>query len=95
MTRPSDQCRFGADLFLGQCDVYENPKHIRLTSPRWYASTVRLEDGSIIILGGMVAGGYNNVEVSARVPPATSGDEEGERGESEELRRRASRPKAS
>jgi hypothetical protein len=31
--------------------------------PGWYASTVRLQDGSILVLGGMIAGGFNNVEV--------------------------------
>jgi alkylated DNA repair dioxygenase AlkB len=29
----------------------------------WYPSTVRLEDGSVLIMGGMVAGGFNNAEV--------------------------------
>ncbi|BGP53479.1 hypothetical protein JCM8202_001123 [Rhodotorula sphaerocarpa] len=43
-----------------QCDVYEDPGRLRLTSPRWYPSTVRLTDGSLLIAGGMVAGGYNN-----------------------------------
>lgn len=31
-----------------------------MTSARWYATTTRLPDGSILILGGMIAGGYNN-----------------------------------
>ncbi|GAA5998014.1 uncharacterized protein JCM10292_002262 [Rhodotorula paludigena] len=43
-----------------KCDVYENPSRIRMTSQRWYPSTVRLQDGSIMILGGMIAGGFNN-----------------------------------
>ncbi|GAA5885181.1 hypothetical protein JCM6882_007263 [Rhodosporidiobolus microsporus] len=45
-----------------KCDVYENPSRIRLTSARWYPSTARLTDGSLLIAGGMVAGGYNNQE---------------------------------
>ncbi|GAA5973306.1 hypothetical protein JCM11641_003065 [Rhodosporidiobolus odoratus] len=45
-----------------KCDVYENPSRIRMTSARWYPSTVRLTDGSILIAGGMIAGGYNNQE---------------------------------
>ncbi|KAJ6542841.1 glyoxal oxidase N-terminus-domain-containing protein [Mycena capillaripes] len=36
----------------GTCDVFENPDRIRTTSPRWYSSSVRIEDGSIIIFGG-------------------------------------------
>ncbi|KAJ7173340.1 glyoxal oxidase N-terminus-domain-containing protein [Mycena filopes] len=37
----------------GTCDVYENPTRIRLSSARWYPSSVRIEDGSIIIFGGI------------------------------------------
>ncbi|SCV66996.1 BQ2448_5642 [Microbotryum intermedium] len=43
----------------GDCQVHEYPD-IHLTSIRWYASTVRLPDGSIIIIGGTVQGGFNN-----------------------------------
>ncbi|KAK0457544.1 glyoxal oxidase N-terminus-domain-containing protein [Desarmillaria tabescens] len=42
------------------CDVFEDPDHIHLTSNRWYASSVRIEDGSIIIYGGSVGPGYIN-----------------------------------
>ncbi|GAA5871817.1 hypothetical protein JCM8547_003279, partial [Rhodosporidiobolus lusitaniae] len=45
-----------------QCDVYENHARMRLTSARWYPSTTRLTDGSLLIAGGMIAGGYNNQE---------------------------------
>ncbi|KAK7031846.1 copper radical oxidase [Favolaschia claudopus] len=44
----------------GSCDVYENPTRIRLSSARWYPSSVRIEDGSIIIFGGSVSGGFIN-----------------------------------
>ncbi|SCV66997.1 BQ2448_5643 [Microbotryum intermedium] len=44
----------------GNCQVQEFPKTIRLTSKRWYPSTVRLHDGSVIIIGGCIRGGYNN-----------------------------------
>ncbi|KAL0958387.1 hypothetical protein HGRIS_000529 [Hohenbuehelia grisea] len=42
------------------CDLYENTRRIRLTSNRWYPSSVRIEDGSIIIFGGSVSGGFIN-----------------------------------
>ncbi|KAG7446827.1 uncharacterized protein BT62DRAFT_967591 [Guyanagaster necrorhizus] len=42
------------------CDVFEDPNHIHLTSNRWYPSSIRIEDGSIIIYGGSVGGGYIN-----------------------------------
>ncbi|KAJ7036655.1 glyoxal oxidase N-terminus-domain-containing protein [Mycena alexandri] len=44
----------------GTCDVYENPTRIRLSSNRWYPASVRIEDGSIIIFGGSVSGGFIN-----------------------------------
>ncbi|KAJ7483518.1 glyoxal oxidase N-terminus-domain-containing protein [Mycena latifolia] len=44
----------------GTCDVYENPTRIRLSSARWYPSSVRIEDGSIIIFGGSFSGGFIN-----------------------------------
>ncbi|KAJ6542850.1 glyoxal oxidase N-terminus-domain-containing protein [Mycena capillaripes] len=44
----------------GTCDVFENPDRIRTTSPRWYPSSVRIEDGSIIIFGGSVTFGFTN-----------------------------------
>ncbi|KAK7062811.1 hypothetical protein VNI00_000304 [Paramarasmius palmivorus] len=42
------------------CDLLENPSRIRLTSKRWYPSSVRIEDGSVIIWGGSVSGGFIN-----------------------------------
>ncbi|KAJ8517396.1 hypothetical protein ONZ45_g5405 [Pleurotus djamor] len=42
------------------CDIIENPQRIRLTSRRWYPSSVRLEDGSMMIYGGSVNGGFQN-----------------------------------
>ncbi|KAF8511439.1 glyoxal oxidase N-terminus-domain-containing protein [Gautieria morchelliformis] len=44
----------------GTCDIFENPSRVRLTSSRWYPSASRLDDGSIIIMGGQFGGGYIN-----------------------------------
>ncbi|GAA5891761.1 hypothetical protein JCM5296_001854 [Sporobolomyces johnsonii] len=57
-----------------KCDVYENPSRIRLTSARWYPSTTRLTDGSIMIAGGMVAGGYLMPSLRRRPNNANSTD---------------------
>ncbi|KAG9125191.1 hypothetical protein FRC07_008613 [Ceratobasidium sp. 392] len=53
----------------GNCDVYESPydadldtKRIRLTSYRWYPSSVRLSDGSALIFGGANGGGWTNFD---------------------------------
>ncbi|QRW03063.1 glyoxal oxidase [Ceratobasidium sp. AG-Ba] len=42
------------------CGIYENPTRIRLTSNRWYPSSARLHDGSVIIIGGQVTAGWTN-----------------------------------
>ncbi|KAF8497704.1 glyoxal oxidase N-terminus-domain-containing protein [Gautieria morchelliformis] len=44
----------------GNCDVFENPARVRLTSDRWYPSALRLDDGSVMVFGGQVGGGYTN-----------------------------------
>lgn len=46
----------------GNCDIYENPTRIRLTSDRWYPSSARLHDGSVVILGGQITAGWTNSE---------------------------------
>jgi len=52
----------------GGGQVYEDPSRLRLTSKRWYPSTTRLEDGSVIIFGGMEKEGFNNVDPAADNP---------------------------
>ncbi|KAJ7209844.1 glyoxal oxidase N-terminus-domain-containing protein [Mycena rebaudengoi] len=44
----------------GSCDVYENPTRVRLSSPRWYPSSARIEDGSVFIFGGSLTSRYIN-----------------------------------
>ena len=42
------------------CDVVEAPEGLRLATPRWYNSVLRLDDGSAMILGGSTRGGWMN-----------------------------------
>ncbi|KAI0034516.1 copper radical oxidase [Vararia minispora EC-137] len=44
----------------GGCDIYENQARIRLASPRWYNTVLRIADGSAMILGGSRKGGWMN-----------------------------------
>ncbi|KAF8870522.1 glyoxal oxidase N-terminus-domain-containing protein [Mucidula mucida] len=46
----------------GTCDIFENQDVIRLTSKRWYPASVRIEDGSVLIFGGSIIGGFVNSE---------------------------------
>ena len=42
------------------CGIYEDQEHIRLASPRWYSTSVRIQDGSVMIVGGSKRGGWMN-----------------------------------
>ncbi|KAF8599754.1 copper radical oxidase [Ceratobasidium sp. AG-I] len=44
----------------GNCDVYERPKDLHMMSPRWYNTVARLDDGSVMIIGGSTRGGWMN-----------------------------------
>ena len=44
----------------GKCSFYESPERIRLAIPRWYPGAVKLDDGSIMALGGSKFGDYIN-----------------------------------
>ncbi|KAJ7880842.1 glyoxal oxidase N-terminus-domain-containing protein [Mycena leptocephala] len=46
----------GLQALHGTCDIWENSSVVRTTSPRWYPGSVRIEDGSVIIFGGAIAG---------------------------------------
>ncbi|KAH7099405.1 glyoxal oxidase N-terminus-domain-containing protein [Auriculariales sp. MPI-PUGE-AT-0066] len=49
-----DQCTDSAS----QCAFYESPNRIRLTSWRWYPSSLRLQDGSVLVVGGSLTGAF-------------------------------------
>jgi hypothetical protein len=47
------------------CEIYENHARIRLASPRWYNTVLRISDGSAMIIGGSKKGGWiNNATVN-------------------------------
>ncbi|KAG6832068.1 hypothetical protein H0H92_005490 [Tricholoma furcatifolium] len=47
------------------CDIYENHSRLRMASPRWYNTVVRIDDGSAMIVGGSKRGGWiNNATVN-------------------------------
>lgn len=50
---------------VSRCYMYENHARIRMASPRWYNTVVRLSDGSAMIIGGSKKGGWiNNATVN-------------------------------
>jgi hypothetical protein len=47
------------------CNMYENHARIRMASPRWYNTVLRIADGSAMIIGGSKKGGWiNNATVN-------------------------------
>ena len=47
------------------CDILDDPSRIHLASPRWYATVVRISDGSAMVIGGSTKGGWiNNATVN-------------------------------
>ncbi|CAE6373423.1 unnamed protein product [Rhizoctonia solani] len=54
-----------------QCQWFDNTTYVGMQKARWYASTEPLADGSIVIVGGYVNGGYINRN-TPNVDPAYS-----------------------
>lgn len=48
------------DTDVRNCQMAEYHDRIRMSSPRWYATTIRLNDGSAMIIGGSKRGGWMN-----------------------------------
>ena len=48
------------EVDVSNCDIFDDPKRLRLASPRWYNTVVRIQDGSAIIIGGSKRGGWIN-----------------------------------
>jgi len=45
---------------VAKCRMYENHSRVRMASPRWYNTVIRLDDGSAMIIGGSKKGGWIN-----------------------------------
>ncbi|KAI0723941.1 copper radical oxidase [Cerioporus squamosus] len=45
---------------VDDCRMYENHSRIRMASPRWYNTVLRISDGSAMIIGGSLKGGWIN-----------------------------------
>ncbi|KZV71831.1 copper radical oxidase [Peniophora sp. CONT] len=46
------------------CDFYENHARIRMATPRWYNTVLRISDGSAMVMGGSKKGGWMNNETT-------------------------------
>ncbi|KAF7793157.1 hypothetical protein EIP86_004266 [Pleurotus ostreatoroseus] len=45
---------------ISGCTMYENHDRTRMASPRWYNTVLRISDGSAMIVGGSLKGGWIN-----------------------------------
>ena len=45
---------------VDKCDIVDDSTRIHLASPRWYSTTVRISDGTVMIIGGSTKGGWMN-----------------------------------
>ncbi|KIM38769.1 copper radical oxidase [Hebeloma cylindrosporum] len=53
-------CNPGDDLTSAQCGWYDEPTLLSMKARRWYSAAEPTGDGSIVILGGFVNGGFIN-----------------------------------
>lgn len=45
---------------VDNCEMIENHSQLRMASPRWYNTVIRISDGSAMIIGGSQKGGWMN-----------------------------------
>ncbi|KAG9027629.1 hypothetical protein FRB95_007563 [Tulasnella sp. JGI-2019a] len=51
----------------GSCEVYENYNRIRMAAKRWYPTSLRLHDGSVMLVGGsQTSSGWTNTVALAQ-----------------------------
>ncbi|KZP11662.1 copper radical oxidase [Athelia psychrophila] len=53
-------CTSADNLNSTKCAWYDNPAQLSMQKQRWYSTAEALEDGSIVLIGGFVNGGYVN-----------------------------------
>ncbi|KAF7984140.1 hypothetical protein HWV62_16786 [Athelia sp. TMB] len=53
-------CKTGDNFNSTACRWYDNPGQLSMQKQRWYSAAEALEDGSVVIIGGFVNGGYVN-----------------------------------
>lgn len=53
-------CSSSENLLSSKCTWYDEVEHLSMKRNRWYAAAEPLGDGTVVILGGFVSGGYIN-----------------------------------
>ena len=63
-------CKISDNLVSGNCAWFDQPDQLSMKKQRWYSGAEATAEGRIVIIGGMVTGGYINRFVP-NVDPAT------------------------
>jgi hypothetical protein len=58
--RVLNPCTSSDDLTSSGCQWYDNPDVLSMQKRRWYSAAEALADGSVVLIGGFVNGGYVN-----------------------------------
>ena len=53
-------CTNSDDFNSTKCQWYDNPAQLSMQKQRWYSTAESLADGSVVLIGGFVNGGYVN-----------------------------------
>jgi hypothetical protein len=67
-----DPCPSGSDFTSPQCSWFDNSTVLAMQKQRWYSAAEALADGSVVLIGGFVNGGYVNRNFP-NIDPATEG----------------------
>lgn len=70
-------CTDGSDFNSAECGWFDNPAALSMQKQRWYSAAEPLGDGTVVLIGGFVNGGYVN-----RNTPNTDPEFEGGAAES-------------
>ncbi|KIM86629.1 glyoxal oxidase [Piloderma croceum F 1598] len=58
--RVLNPCTSSQNLNSSGCQWYDNPQTLSMQKQRWYSTAETLPDGSVVMIGGFVNGGYVN-----------------------------------
>ncbi|KAJ7046955.1 DUF1929-domain-containing protein [Mycena alexandri] len=66
-------CTDSDDFTSAQCTWFDNPAVLSMQKQRWYSAAEMLGDGTVVIIGGFVNGGYINRNTPNNDPTTSGG----------------------
>ncbi|KAF9255931.1 hypothetical protein L218DRAFT_1007967, partial [Marasmius fiardii PR-910] len=71
--RVLNPCTSKDDFGSSNCQWFDNPEVLSMQKKRWYSAAEPLADGSVVLIGGFVNGGYINRDTPNKDPAYESG----------------------